>query len=767
MNMYWIKIKLPSVVFNVIKAYFSKTAVSKSVQRLFVLSCLFLLSAPAVFAAEDNPAEDGILLEKVYITGGKNDILRKPGSATLIDDIALENFEYTDIHRVLNAVPGVNLQEEDGYGLRPNIGLRGTSPERSKKITVMEDGILSGPAPYSAPAAYYFPNISRMSAIEVFKGPSTIQYGPATVGGAINMVSRPIPFMSRGELDIQYGSDNFQRYNIYQGQQLGDFGYLIEGLRVSADGFKDLDGDSNDTGFVRNDINLKTSWQILGDVSHLFQLKLGYADEDSNETYLGLTRDDFNSDPYRRYVASKLDNTEWNHHQFQLTHQLELANWTLTSDLYRNEFDRDWFKINGFKSSSVSLSDVLADPTSDINAPYYQILKGEAGSGSVDEQLRIGNNGRSFISQGIQARFNSDFDVMGLNNDLEIGLRYHQDEIKRDHTEQDYIMQADGGLLAVTGSFKTTTRNKAEARALAIYLQDEIQIRDTTITLGLRHEQIDSTKTTYGNLTDITLQKDQLSQSVTLPGMGVYSQLNEKLGVLAGIYKGFTAATPGGSGSIEPEESINYELGFRYSGFGQAEVIGFLNDYSQFSGTCSFAQGSCDTNQTGEQANAGSASVYGVEASWRHESNMGAYKIPVSLTYTYSRGEFGEQFVDATGAFGEKGQTIEKGFLIGYLPGHRLNIQTGLSKDKWAVNLSGLYQSAMRNIPGKGSIPVTERIDAHTVFDLTTNYQLLSNLQLYMSLDNLLDEQYIASVKPYGFRPGKPRSINLGGKYQF
>ena len=167
-------------------------------------------------------SNEGVTLEQVFITGGQDEVLLKPGSATLIDEVALDKFEYTDINRVLNAVPGVNIQEEDGYGLRPNIGLRGTSPERSKKITIMEDGILSGPAPYSAPAAYYFPNISRMSAVEVFKGPSTIQYGPATVGGAINMVSRAMPYAPQGELDVQYGSDNFQRYNAYYGEQVGD-----------------------------------------------------------------------------------------------------------------------------------------------------------------------------------------------------------------------------------------------------------------------------------------------------------------------------------------------------------------------------------------------------------------------------------------------------------------------------------------------------------------------------------------------------------------
>ena len=56
----------------------------------------------------------------------------------------------------------------------------------------MEDGILLTPAPYSAPAAYYFPLMSRISGVEVFKGPAAIRYGPNTIGGAINLQTRKI-----------------------------------------------------------------------------------------------------------------------------------------------------------------------------------------------------------------------------------------------------------------------------------------------------------------------------------------------------------------------------------------------------------------------------------------------------------------------------------------------------------------------------------------------------------------------------------------------
>ena len=735
---------------------------------------IYALSFALVFANRlvSAESENGLALDNVYITGGKDEVLQQPGSATLIDDVALEAFEYTDIHRVLNAVPGVNLQEEDGYGLRPNIGLRGTSPERSKKITVMEDGILSGPAPYSAPAAYYFPNISRMSAVEVFKGPSAIQYGPASVGGAINLVSREIPYDSQGELDVQYGSDNFQRYNVYQGQQIEEFAYLVEALRVSADGFKELDGSNDSTGFVRNDFNLKTSWQSRGELNQLFVIKLGYADEESNETYLGLTRDDFEKDPYRRYSSSQLDNMEWDHQQYQFTHVLELQNSTLTTDVYRNEFDRDWFRLSGFNNSdgNFTLVNILANHKEPAYQSYYDVLTGAASSGT-SQQLRIGNNGRQFFSQGIQTRLNQDLTLLGLEHALEVGVRIHQDQVKRHHTEQNYNTLAGGQLQAVSGTFKTTARNTNDALALAVYIQDEIHIDDTVLSLGLRHESIEASKTMYGNITGIEVSKNTLRQSVFLPGVGIYSQLSEELGILAGIYKGFTAATASAAGETKPEESTNFELGSRFSGSlafgGRAEIIAFLNDYSEFSGTCSFSQGACDSSQTGEQANAGSAHVYGLEASWNKELFVAGFTVPALISYTYSYGEFGERFVDSTGAFGEKDQVIESGYRIGYLPEHRLNAQLGFGKDDWRVNASILYQSDMRNVPGEGEILLADLIEAHTVLDVSASYDVLINLQLYSTLDNLLDEQYVAGVKPYGFRPGKPRSINVGAKYQF
>lgn len=212
-------------------------------------------------------------------------------------------FNYGDVNRILRQTPGIHIVEEEGFGLRPSIGLRGTSPSRSSKITLMEDGVLIAPAPYSAPAAYYFPTVNRMQAFEILKGGTQVQYGPFTTGGAINMISTSIPKTFTTKIVHQMGSFNTNNTYLQIGDSFEQFGYLVEYNNRNSKGFKTIDFSDRHTGFDGNDYVAKLKWNTKQNakVYQSIQVKGQYSSDASNETYLGLADTDFWKNPYRRY----------------------------------------------------------------------------------------------------------------------------------------------------------------------------------------------------------------------------------------------------------------------------------------------------------------------------------------------------------------------------------------------------------------------------------------------------------------------------------
>src|SRR6056297_3396611 len=193
--------------------------------------CIGLLCGTPI-AAMAQSSDAPLVLDRIKMVGSKDVADATPGSAHYISEEDIRTQSYDDVNRVLRKVPGVYIREEDGFGLFPNISLRGVDTSRSAKVTLMEDGILAAPAPYAAPSAYYSPTTGRMSGIEVLKGTSQIKYGPHTTGGAINYQSTPIPNDERTFLRAQFGSDNEYRTHAFHGNtvetDIGRVGYLAE-----------------------------------------------------------------------------------------------------------------------------------------------------------------------------------------------------------------------------------------------------------------------------------------------------------------------------------------------------------------------------------------------------------------------------------------------------------------------------------------------------------------------------------------------------------
>lgn len=681
-----------------------------------------------------------------------------PGSAYTLGEAELERFESDDIHKVLAAVPGVYIREEDGYGLRPNIGMRGTGSDRSAKITLMEDGVLIAPAPYSAPAAYYFPMVTRMQRVEVLKGPAAIRHGPNTVGGAINLITRQIPDAREISLDVAGGSDFYGKGHLVYGDSTEHFGWLVDAIKLNTDGFKELDG-GGDTGFDKNGAMLKLRANVdrTASIYHQLDLKLGYSDEVSNETYTGLTDADFAANPYRRYRATELDRMDWRHYQAMLTHHARFADlFEVTTTAYHHDFSRDWHRLDDIEGMA-SIALVLANPDSGNNAVRYAVLTGAEDS-SPGESLLLVTNSRSFVSQGAQLVARADRAWLGTLHSLELGTRLHHDAIERNHYRTAYDMRA-GHLVPAAMERAITVDSTGSTVAWATYYQHKLTVGDWQVTGGLRSELITSEY-------DDHLGENDSSDDVFvfIPGGGVLWQALPELGLLAGVHRGFVPVSPGQLSGASPEKSINYEAGLRWLDFGaNVEIIGFFSDYQNLLGTCTFSSG-CTSEQIGDEFDGGAAHAYGVESLISAAPVIARdLHLPLRVGYTFQRSTFQTTFASDNPQWGD----IIEGDEIPYLPEHQLQVQAGVSGVAWEVALSGRYVSAMRDVPGQaGDSKLSVWTDAATVLDLAASYALPRWGKLYLTLNNLLDEEHVTSRRPYGARPGVPRQFILGYKTQ-
>lgn len=683
---------------------------------------------------------------------------RTPGSAHVVRTRELERFEHDDVHQVLNAVPGVYVRGEDGVGLRPNIGIRGVNPDRSKKLTLLEDGILFAPAPYSAPAAYYFPMITRMSEVRVLKGPAAIGYGPHTVGGAIDLITRAVPTETAASLDLAGGMYGYGKLHAWAGARGERLSFLIEGVHLREDGFKTLPNPDASTGFYKNEWMAKASYTHDGplDLRGELRLKLGYAQERSNETYVGLTDADFAADPLRRYGISQLDQMNYQRTSAVLAHTLHITPaLQLTTTLYRHDLARTWRKVNGFRG--VDLFEVLTRPDAadaPENAVYYELIAGRAESAG-DQILLVGPNQREYVSQGVDLRLRADGETGPISHRVDAGLRLHYDRVERRHSEDGFRVVGD--TLVPEGVVTDLTKlDEAATLAGALYVTDAVTWGALTVTPGIRAELIRSEF--------IDLQSDAASvrnHLVVLPGVGAHYAVLPELGVLAGVHRGFSPPAPVLGGDNQPELSVAYEAGVRTSVAGvRAELIGYLNDYSNLTDVCTASSG-CQDQDVDRQFDAGRALVYGLEASATWAPTLSeSLTLPLSASYTLTRAHFEADFESEDPIFGE----VEAGDEIPYVPAHQAHLTLALEHPRATLGVSGTFVAAMRELAGAEPLEQVLATDALWNLDVSASVTLVGSLVLYANVRNVLDQQVIVSRRPFGARGSAPRWVQVGLK---
>ena len=702
-----------------------------------------------------------VVVRSNQMLGSKFEARNRTGSAYYISPQEIGRFGYTDINRMLKSVPGVNVYEEDGFGLRPNISLRGTEAERSERISLMEDGVLAAPAPYAAPAAYYFPNAGRMYAIEVLKGSSQVQYGPFTTGGAINMVSTPIPNKFAAKLNTSYGSYNTLKSYLSVGNKFKYVGFLVEYLRYQSDGFR-KDEPNERTGFKRNDLIVKLSAQTnkTEGVNHLFELKFGFANENSDETYLGLSENDFATRPYFRYAGAQKDNLRTRHAQWVATYLIEAGNkLKITTNLYYNYFFRNWYKLNEVragitKAERRSIDDVLADP--ETNKDYFDIVTGK--KDYIGEALMLRANHRVYHSRGVQSKGEYRTMLGGGYFTAELGVRYHADSEDRFQQDDGYSIQNGRMSLFLAGLPGSNANRITTAHAWSGYWLGKWSKGIFTATAGMRYEDVkllkrDYTKADPRRTGKVRIETPNHARAL-LPGLGINMRLLPIFSVFGGIHKGF--APPSATLNQKAESSVNVETGLRLTMQKlKFEAIIFNNNYSNMLGSDLAAQGGQGTL---DQFNVGKAVVNGLELMLHYLPlpKRFAVQLPIQLSYTYTNTKMKNAFTSS--AWGN----VAYGDEIPYIYKHAFNAQVSIEHKRVEANFGLRYNGDMRTIPGQGKIAEREKIPAHLILDASLKGHINKYVTLTVNAINLTNRKYLVSRHPSGLRAGHPFGIYGG-----
>ncbi len=738
------------------------------------------LAAGAESATPDAPDAPEAMphLETMTIVERRDSARPIAGAAHVVDQDALERFEYANIQRIMRLVPGVSLQVEDGYGLRPNVSIRGVASERSGRITLLEDGVLIAPAPYSAPSAYYFPTPGRMHAFEVLKGPAAITQGPYTIGGALNMISTPIPAVRRGSLIVTGGQHGEGRLHAtYGGVSDGGFGFLVETHQWRADGFQDIDRGDRDTGLIVRDHMLKASYAPRGG-RHAVRVKLQWADQVSNQSYLGLTDEDFAADPYRRYGLSALDRIDAQHEQAILRYQFtvhEDFRWAVT--LYRNEHARNWFKTEGIDVdgsadagafSRVGWNGVL---TAVNRGEQLQGLGSDAllailhGADTLPGSIQLRANDREYVSQGGQIGLDWERRIGSALHRIEAGARVHEDTSQRLQRNSTY-QQLDGALtLTDLGQLGNAGNRVQEAHATAWHIRDEITLGRWTFVPGLRYEDIDQRRKRFeiraGRTTDPASRaadnvRDQRKNAtrIWLPGFGVSFHPSAAWRVFAGAHKGFTA--PSNAPGVDAEEANNYELGVAFDGGAAAiEVTAFLSDYDNLLGVCTASSGAdCEV---GDAFNGDAATVQGVEA--RLEAELGAGSFPLVANFTWMDARFDADIAN-TDFFGD----VRRGDPIPYIPRWQGQVTLGWRRGQFDAYAAVSY---VEGVCVRARCGAFEETDAELTLDVSGAWTVSDAVRLFARVENLTGADGIRGRQPYGARPNKGRTATAGLRLAF
>jgi Fe(3+) dicitrate transport protein len=680
---------------------------------------------------------------QIDVIGRKPSLLmRIPGSADIIATTSLKHAQPLAGNEMFRQVTGVHVVDEEGIGLRANIGIRGLDPDRSRTVLMMEDGVPIALAPYGEPEMYYTPAIDRMKSVEILKGSGSILFGPQTIGGVINYITADPPLVSTAGISLRGGTGGFASGQLSYGTTFDNVGVQVALLHKRADKL-------GITRFTVNDLTAKVRFNLT-DNSRL-GFKLSAYDEVSNSTYIGITQTMYDRGEYYTEVAPN-DELDIRRYSASFTYDYFISdNSYIRTTAFGYTTTRNWLRQNFSRTPSSGLTGFVFGDTTVTN-------------GAVFMRNSTGNRNRQFEVAGIEPRFYTSYNLGSLKNELEGGFRFLY--------ERAFEQRIDGR----TAEARSGDLREDEIRtgyASSLFVQNRLFInQNLTLTPGVRLENFSFSRDIFRiNFRDTSLTANDALFTV-VPGLGINYNFNDEYSIFAGVHRGFApprvkdAISNGGEAlQLDAELSWNYEIGLRASllSYLAVELTGYMLNFSNQVIPVSESSGGAGTGLI----NGGSTMHQGIEAGIKLDFGRllgSTYGIMLSTSTTFGNSEYNEdRFITVNSE-----RVNIKGNKLPYSPEQFISASLDFSTPfGFGLQLSGTFIGEQftdeLNTTEASASGESGLMPSYNVVDITGRYEIESiNSTVFLSVKNLADERYIASRRPQGIKVGLPRIITAG-----
>lgn len=712
---------------------------------------LMLITVLSSVSQELSDSTKSFELPQVDIIGRRTGLINRiPGSIYKISEEKLKKINPVSGNEIFKRAAGINIVDEEGLGLRLNLGIRGLDPDRSRTVLVLEDGIPVSIAPYGEPEMYYTPPVDKMRGIEILKGSGSIMFGPQTIAGVVNYLTIDPPDRTTTTLTIKGGN-----YGIFFGK-LG-FGTTNRNVGVMLNIFRKQGDNVGVLKYRISDANAK--FKIALNSKSTLGVKVSAYDEVSNSTYVGITQTMFDNGEYYPVIPAN-DNLDIRRFAASITHNYQISKSALLSaTVYGYTTDRIW-RRQDFSRTPINNTVKIWGDTS---------LPG----GALYMRNTTGIRDRRFIVAGVEPRFFVSYQIGKINNELDMGVRYHYEKAYEKRINGSQPNVESGSLF----SDELRTGN-----AFSGYLQNRFFLnKNLTIIPGARIESFMFERNILRNNNRDTSITANSSNFQVIPGVGVSYFLNNKINVFAGIHRGYSPprikdaiSTAGEVTNLDAELSWNYELGIRanLSSEFYAEFTGYMLDFSNQVIPVSVSSGGSGSGLV----NGGKTRHTGLELGLSINFSKilkYRYDIILSLNTTISNSKYNsDRFIKEI----NDSDTTVTNVINNYLPyAPKINLLTSLEVvTPFGIELlvSGNFVDKQfaneLNTVNAGNDGLTGEIPSRFIWDLTARYSIKQiNTGIYVSVKNLTDQKYIASRRPQGIKVGIPRIITAGFELNF